>query len=79
MDDLLHYCDTYFLDNLYAKWLPSRNALPGFAPGFGAANNGTMVMMDPGAWMPDEFALPSQWEQRDNIYRQMISIFVIST
>jgi Delta7-sterol 5-desaturase len=85
MDIALELCDKYFFDYLYAAALP---LLPPANLNFGAGNSSGWDPKAASSWhfkpasellsfQPTEAAYLSQWT-RDNVYRQNISLYIIT-
>jgi len=86
MDIALELCDTYFFDYMYAKVLPAQPAPYSLN---GAFSNSTITDLkaaspwhfEPASsilsFPPTDAAYMSQWT-RDNAYRQLFSLFIIT-
>jgi lathosterol oxidase len=85
MDIALEFVDTYAFDRLYAAVLPASPAPYNLK---GALGNGTSFDASSSPWQyepasqyisfqPGEAAYSSQWD-RNNVYRQIISLYFIT-
>lgn len=87
MDIALELCDTYFFDYLYSAILPAQSAV--YTSSKDGLNNTTSLhSRQPSSWQfepatqfisfpPGEAAYTSQW-MRDNIYRQFLSLVLVT-
>lgn len=85
MDIVLEFCDTYLLDKVYASALPAQTS-SFFNVGFANTTihgdtKSTSWKYTPASsfisFTPKDAAYMSSWD-RDNIYRQAISLFFIT-
>ncbi|EJU05080.1 hypothetical protein DACRYDRAFT_20626 [Dacryopinax primogenitus] len=72
MDVVLEYADHYLLDSLYACWVPADPLHP--TSPISVLNTS---YQDPYSYLPSPAPLASAWE-RDNVYRQIVSLTVIT-
>jgi len=86
MDIALELCDTFFFDYVYATLLPTQPAPYNLANGGGNATQFDVKASSPWqyesstkylSFTPRDAAYMSQWT-RDNIYRQLFSLFLIT-
>lgn len=84
MDVILELFDLAILDRVYANALPLSADIPGNAANatsFLASPNNGYVYRPASAFLqlePSNYAYASQWP-RDNLYRQTISLYFITT
>lgn len=84
MDIALELCDKYIFDHIYTALLPAQQKsynLDNGAVNASSFNGSSAWTYEPAtsflSFPPTEAAYTSQWA-RDNVYRQMISLFFIT-
>jgi lathosterol oxidase len=86
MDIALELCDTFIFDHLYASLLPAQPAQYNLKDGVSNSTLFDATVSSPWqyhaaskfvSFEPSEAAYMSQWP-RDNVYRQLFSLFLIT-